>query len=200
MYRFFLAAVDLVPAAVVLIPFFLVMGGTVYRRAGRKCVFYCLFSLYLAAVFSLVGIPNITYVRFELNLNLIPVLGMAVDFKNCFLNVLLFMPMGFFLTVLWRDFREAGAVMRFGLGFSIAIELLQIFTYRATDVNDLITNTLGSFHGWMLAVRLLRGMPVVCMISNKNRRWELYAILLLSFSVMFFIHPYLSPAIWDRLL
>ena len=200
MYRFFLAAVDVIPAAVILVPFFLILSLTVYRRNWKKCVFYCLFSLYMATVFSLVGIPNVTYVRFELNLNLIPFVGIAGDFKNSCLNVLLFIPMGFFLPVLWRKFRRAGAAILFGTMMSLVIELLQIFTFRATDVNDLLTNGLGTFLGWKLAACLIRKAPAVRNMANHNRVGELYALLLITFAIMFFVHPYLSAAIWDRLL
>ena len=200
MYRFILASVDVVPAAVILIPVFLVLYGTVYNRDGKKCVLYCLFCLYLAAVFSLVGIPNVTYVRLELNLNLLPVWGIAGDFKNSILNVLLFIPLGFFLRILWRNFRKADAAVSFGLGLSLGIELLQIFTFRATDINDLITNGVGTFLGWKLAVGLARKMPAIRNLPDKNNVGELYICLAITFLVMFFAHPYLSALIWDRLL
>ena len=70
MIRVFLAAVDVVPAAIVLVPLFAGLYFTAYKHNFRKSALYCVFCLYLAAVFSLVGIPNVTYIRPEINLNL----------------------------------------------------------------------------------------------------------------------------------
>ena len=140
MYRFYLTAVDVVPAAVVLVPLFGVLYATVYGFDLWKSVLYCLFCLYMSAVFSLVGIPNVAYFRPELNLNLIPFVGMIQDLKNCVLNVVLFIPLGLFLPLLWERFRRMRSSIAFGCGLSLIIELLQMLTFRATDVNDIFTN------------------------------------------------------------
>ena len=195
MYRFFLAVVDIVPASIALLPLFLVLHYTAYGRDLRKTVFYCLFCLYMAAVFSLVGIPNITYFRPQVNLNLIPFAGMAADLKNSILNILLFVPLGFFLPVLWQRFRKGILSIAFGFGLSLNIELLQMLTFRATDVNDIITNTVGTLVGFLLAKPMIRKFPAV-----EEGKGIVYLLIGLSFCVMFFVHPFLSPLIWDTLL
>lgn len=200
MFRVMLAAMDVIPAAVVLVPVFLILYATVYRRNLRKSILYCLFSLYLAAVFSLVGIPNVTYIRMGFNLNLIPLLGMADDITNSALNVLLFIPLGFQLPVLWRKFRVMRSTVLFGLGMSLTIELLQMLTYRATDINDLITNGFGTLLGYLLAAGLIKRSPRVRDAVNEKKTGELYGVWAITFGVMFFLHPFLSSAIWDRVL
>ena len=195
MIRIYLAMVDIVPAAVVLIPIFLILYGTVYHRNNWQSVCGCLFCLYLSAVFSLVGIPNILYFRPEINLNLIPFYGIIADLKNSILNVALFVPLGCFLPVLWFRFRKFAPVVFFGFGLSLFIELLQMLTFRATDVNDLITNVLGTVIGFFIVKPFLMRLPE----SGKGRR-EVYALTGISFAVMFFLHPILSPLIWDRIL
>lgn len=195
MFRIFLAAVDVVPAALVLVPVFGVLYGTVYGRDLRKSVWYCLFCLYLSAVFSLVGIPNVTYVRPEMNLNLIPFAGIGEDLMNSVLNVALFVPLGFFLPMLWQRFRSLVLSAVFGFGLSLAIELLQLLTFRVTDVNDLITNTAGCVLGFLLAMGLSKRVPAV----EKGSR-DVYLLSGLAFGVMFFLQPLLSPLIWDRIL
>lgn len=195
MYRVFLALVDVVPAAVVLVPVFGLLYGTAYGYDLRKSVLYCLFCLYLSAVFSLVGIPNVTYFRPEINLNLIPIVGMIEDFKNSILNVVLFVPLGIFLPLLWQPFRRLRSSVVFGLGLSLSIELLQMLTFRTTDVNDLITNAAGCLLGFLLAKPLTNRYPPVERVSGA-----VYLLGMLSFGVMFFAHPFLSPLIWDRIL
>lgn len=195
MFRFYLAAVDVVPAAVVLLPLFLVFYCTIWKNEGRTCVWCCLFCLYLSAVFALVGVPNVKYVRLDVNLNLIPVLGLIADWKNSFLNIVLFVPLGFFLPVLWNRYRRFFPAFFFGLGLSLLIELLQMLTYRATDINDLITNALGTAVGFWLAKPVAEKVP-----AAAEGKAGAYALCALSFGVMFFLHPILSPMIWDRIL
>ena len=195
MYRFYLAAVDVIPAAVVLVPLFLILYVTSFKRNLIKSCLYCLFSLYLAAVFSLVGIPNVLYVRPEINLNLIPLLGIIDDLSNSLLNVLLFIPLGVFLPVIWAHYRNVKSTVYFGLGLSLIIEILQMLTYRATDVNDLLTNTAGAVIGFLLAKPMFRKLPAVGQDCA-----DAYRLLMVSFGTMFFLHPFLSPVIWDRIL
>lgn len=195
MIRIYLAAIDIVPAAVVLVPLFLLLHNTVYKRNLRKTILYCLFCLYFSAVMSLVGIPNVTYFRPDVNLNLIPFRGMVTDLKNSMWNVALFIPLGFFLPLLWEKYRVLKYTAGFGFGVSLFIELVQMLTFRATDVNDLITNVLGTLVGFLLAMSVVVKTP-----SVGERSRDAYTLFGLSFAVMFFLHPFLSPMIWDRIL
>ncbi|NLU64597.1 VanZ family protein [Rhodococcus sp. HNM0563] len=89
-------------------------------------------------------------------------------FMQLALNVLLFVPLGFFLRTLGgRGVVTAGAV---GLGLSAFIEFTQLTgvwglypcAYRVFDVDDLLTNTVGAIAGSMVALlvpRRLRGAP-----------------------------------------
>ena len=195
MYRIFLTVVDILPAAVVLVPVFCVLYGTVYQRDLRTSILHCLFCLYLTAVFSLVGIPNVTYFRPEVNLNLLPFAGMTEDLKNSILNVALFVPLGFFLPLLWQRFKNLRSVAAFGFGLSLTIELLQMLTFRATDVNDLITNVLGAMIGFLLS-KPLSGK----FLAIEKGIDDVYLLIALSFGTMFFLHPFLSPFVWDKII
>lgn len=195
MIRVYLAVVDVIPAALVLVPLFLILYATAYKHNLRKTVLYCLFCLYLSAVFSLVGIPNVMYFRPGLKLNLIPFYGIVNDLKNSFLNVILFLPLGFSLPLLWERFRKMTSAAWFGFALSLTIELLQMLTFRATDVNDLITNGAGTVMGFLLAKPFCRKNTAV----GEGSR-EPYVLCALSFGIMFFLHPILSPMLWDRIL
>ena len=72
-------------------------------------------------------------------------------------NIILFVPFGIFLPLLW-NFSYAKAV---GITFCISlfIETAQLFLPRGTDVDDLILNTLGALLGvlvYMLMKKILK--------------------------------------------
>ena len=195
MYRFYLAAVDMLPGALLLAPVYLILNKA-YFHDTRKSILYYLFSCYLSVLYVLVGLPNITYIRPEVNLNLIPIIGMIEDWKNSILNVLLFIPLGTALPVLWNQFRQRKNALLFGFGTSLAIELLQMLTFRATDVNDLITNTLGAYLGFFCAKRLLTKRQ----ITGFDNESEVILVIVCVLLVMFFVYPFASSALWDLIL
>ena len=67
---------------------------------------YMIFGFYLAVVLALVGFPNIIMLQMEFTVNLIPFIYMLSDLANACLNVLLFVPFGFILPMLWKEFRS----------------------------------------------------------------------------------------------
>lgn len=72
-------------------------------------------------------------------------------------NVLLFVPFGFLLPLLWLRLNRSWRVLALGAGTSLGIELAQIAMpgiHRA-DVDDVLLNTMGVGLGW-LALRLTR--------------------------------------------
>lgn len=72
-------------------------------------------------------------------------------------NTLIFTPLGFLPNLLWRPRWWKGLAVGFCTSF--AIELLQLFVNRSTDVDDLILNTLGAFTGGLAALLLARLAP-----------------------------------------
>ncbi len=66
------------------------------------------------------------------------------------LNVFMFMPLGFLLPFIWPKYKNFFFTTLTGLYFSLLIELCQLFNHRATDVDDLIMNTLGTMLGWVV--------------------------------------------------
>lgn len=195
MYRFYLAAVDMLPAALILIPFFWLLNRILFRNM-RKCISYYLFACYLAVVYVLVGLPSVSYIRLEVNLNLLPVIGMLGDWKNSILNIMLFVPIGMMLPLLWNHFRNFKRTVLFGFVMSVTIELLQILTYRATDVNDLITNTLGVYIGYLGSTALQRKFPT----PSENNTFELVIVIITVLLTMFFLYPFISAVFWDWIL
>ena len=151
--RFLLySLVDVLSAAVVALPLVWLYQRFRGERGWTRYVLSGLFVLYLCEMFDVVGIPAIQYIRWEPNISLIPFsdethwLGV-----QRVLNAVMFAPLGFLLPVLWRGCRKWSVTTLAGFLLSLTIEILQMFCFRATDVDDLLMNTLGAFLGYCLA-------------------------------------------------
>ena len=192
MYRVFAMCLEAGIASVILIPLFWLLNRCCFRNP-RRAFCYLIMSLYLAAVDAVVGLPSLLYIRFDRNINLMPFAYMFSDYRNSLLNILLFVPLGFFLPVLWKRFRSFLWTALFGLGFSLSIELLQLFTFRATDINDLMTNTAGTILGWCLGRLVLKLFPS---IRPSWKTKELAVVFGATFGVMFLAQPFLAEIIW----
>lgn len=151
--RFLLySLVDVLSAAVVAVPLVWLFQRFRGERGWTRYVLSCLFVLYLCKMFDVVGIPAAQYIRWEPNISLIPFsdethrLGV-----QRVLNAVMFAPFGFLLPVLWRGCRKWGVTTLAGFLLSLTIEILQMFCFRATDVDDLLMNTLGAGFGFFAA-------------------------------------------------
>lgn len=193
MYRLFLAGLDAAVASILVIPVFLILNRF-YFHNWKKTVLYTVFAVYLAGVYLVVGLPNVTYVRFEPNINLIPFLDIVSNLSETLLNVVLFLPLGFLTAILWKSFRNAKQNLLLGFCVSLGIEILQMFTFRATDVNDLITNTLGSLIGCCIGCVFLKLFPG---LSCDGRKADAAIVFSAVFCIMFFLHPFIAPLIWN---
>ena len=192
MYRIFAMCLEAGIAAVVLIPAFWLLNHC-YFHNSRRAVCCLVLSVYLAAVDAVVGLPSVLYIRFDQNINLAPFAYMFSDYKNSLLNVLLFVPLGFLLPVLWKGFRSFFRTAGFGLAFSLFIELLQLFTFRATDINDLMTNTTGAILGACLGRLVLKLCPA---IRPGWKTQEVFVVFGVTFAVMFLVQPFLAELVW----
>lgn len=193
MYRIISAGLDAALAAILLIPVFLILN-CIFFHSFRKSLLYYIFSVYLCGVYAVVGLPSLLDLTLDFNINLAPFLYMFSDLDQTILNVLLFIPLGFFLPVFWRCFRKFSRTLFFGFCFSLLIELLQIFTFRATDINDLMTNTLGTVLGWVLGVFLLKRFPSILPSSQTKSLDIIFAV---SFLLMFFVFPFAYNAVFE---
>jgi glycopeptide antibiotics resistance protein len=174
---------------IILFPVFCVLNKIRFHNT-KKTAQYFVFATYLAAIYLFVGMPTLQFMRFELSLTLIPFLPMLADLKNTILNIILFVPLGIMLPFLWKKYNTLKATLVFGLGMSLAIELLQFFTYRATDVNDIIANTFGTVVGYLIFTIASQFIPA--MKNFARRKNEIAVVALSVFVVMFFIQPYLA--------
>ena len=175
-------------AALPLIPVFGILDQKFFHNR-RKSLVYLIFSIYLATMYAAAGLPDITYYRFHPHYNLKPFLYMFTALETTWLNVLLFMPFGFFLPLLWKRYGSFFRTLLAGFSVSLFIEGMQIFTYRASDINDLITNTLGTILGYCIG-RIILLLFSEIRPEESNR--DIVPVFSVSFAVMFFLYPFLS--------
>ncbi|MDE5558724.1 MAG: VanZ family protein [Ruminococcus sp.] len=77
-------------------------------------------------------------------------------FMQIFLNIILFIPLGFLLPMISERFRSLWITAVIGFIFSAGIETMQYITGRGlTEVNDVINNTAGALVGYILYVGVM---------------------------------------------
>jgi glycopeptide antibiotics resistance protein len=192
MYRIYTTGIETAAASAILIPILFLYQIFIFHNI-KKTAAYILFSLYLAAICFLVGFPNIAGMRIVLSHNFIPLRGMLTDITNSYLNVLLFIPLGIFVPCLWPEYRSMMKTVGLGLMTSLGIEILQIFTFRATDINDVITNVAGTMIGYLIGRLIIKRFPQLNWLGCKER--ELYLLYVTVGVVMFFSQPFIQSVL-----
>ena len=75
------------------------------------------------------------------------------------LNVILFIPLGFFLPMLFMRYDKIGKVALTGFFISLSVEIFQMFDCGSSDINDLITNTAGACLGFLIYKLISKVVP-----------------------------------------
>ena len=59
-------------------------------------------------------------------------------------NVIMFVPLGFFMSALWKKFRPLWRCLLWGAGITVCVELIQLFALVGScDFDDLMLNVVG---------------------------------------------------------
>ncbi|WP_276923615.1 VanZ family protein [Faecalibaculum rodentium] len=124
------------------------LKGAGHPASGLHTAGVFLFVYYLSGLWWMTGIGPLQ--PLAPRLVLVPFADMIQGPVDTALNVVLFVPLGFFLPWLWRTFDGLKQTALTGFLLSLGIELLQVFGLGITDINDLITNTLGTILGYGL--------------------------------------------------
>ena len=154
-----------------LVPF-LIIGGILLhdrRKKGegisRGTVLPTLvFALALTGVWTATGSGTLyDLLRFQppvprAQINLVP-FSRTVDPAGYFLNIVMLVPAGFLIPLLMGERGSFFKTCLSGFLISALAEISQLFNHRSTDVDDLLTNTLGAALGWTLFLlwKKLRG-------------------------------------------
>lgn len=128
--------------------------GLVRARADWLKLF--VFAVYIAGVFYFTGTGTLYNIRQYgmgtdvLQYSLVPFSAAAIDIEGYLLNILLFLPLGFLLPLLWPNYNRFWRILLFGAALSLLIEFSQLLNIRSTDIDDLLLNTLGALLGFLL--------------------------------------------------
>lgn len=190
--------VDKLLGAVVALPIILIFLFCIDRdRLKKKWFWAVLFVMYMNAMLNVVGIPSAQYIRWNPEINWIPFQDISsANIVGMVLNVLMFVPFGAFLPIYFAKFRKVSATALVGLLMSFTIELLQLFTFRVTDIDDLIMNTLGTLLGY--------GIGAVIVHNQKDEAadhdvMKLIAIIGIGIVVVAFVNEPLTTAVYHLL-
>ncbi len=125
-------------------------SGSMYKKL---CV--VIFSIYIVCVYhltdtgTLFDILKYHFTHIQDSLNLTPFPYYINEFTH-FLNILLFVPFGFLVPMIWKKMNNIFYVFGSGLLLSVLIEASQLLNLRITDVDDLIMNVGGALAGFII--------------------------------------------------
>ena len=166
-----------------------------------------MFSYYLWAVLSITGPGNILDIGSQRDtiISLIPFKFRKME--NMFeliANTILFIPLGVLLPSLWKKFESFSNTVLVGFGLSLIIEMLQLLNIRATDIDDLIMNTLGAIIGYIIYSLLFKKFTSKFKLKNNtsdNLFIKYNAEIFISIIILlnFFIVPFVDKIIYKTI-
>lgn len=110
-------------------------------------------------------------------------------------------PVGIFLPLLYKKYHHMKTVALTGFLFSLAVEIVQMFGWGSSDINDLMTNTAGACIGFLVYCLLSRILPANLKKQLQSSRVNAVAEVLLfaicTFAIMvtaqtWFVHDVLN--------
>ena len=148
----------LYPLFCILLPcmlYVLIQTKGFHRRTNFiHMIWVFIFLYYVYLILETTGIGTIWEIglypgmKLQEEINLIPFRdGISL---SMILNVVMFMPLGFLLPLLWKEYQSLVRTAIIGFCFSCGIEFCQLFNRRVSDVDDLLMNTLGAILGWLI--------------------------------------------------
>ena len=110
------------------------------------------------------------------------------------LNIVLFVPMGLFLPLLYKKYNKFKTVVITGILFSVSIELVQMFNWGASDINDVMTNTMGACLGYLIYSIISKILPDKLDRQLKSKKVnafiEVFLLSVCIFVIMVTVQPW----------
>ena len=154
----------------------LILYFFIRKKSGRKqSIFHIIavfvFCYYLFGILTVTGIGYTSTISFRPQISIIPFCGMISGPIDTILNLVLFVPL-----------------------FSLSIEIVQMFGWGATDINDLIINTAGACLGYLIYYLVSKILPINfrkrLQSENVNDMVEIMLYAIYIFIVMITVQPW----------
>ena len=177
----------------VLIVYFLLLS--IFRRKQKPlhivtCFVFC---FYLFLIIAATGIGNTTASSFSPEIIMVPFRDLFRAPMHVILNIAAFVPFGIFLPLLYKRCRNIKMAAVTGFLFSLCIELVQMFGWGATEIDDLIANTFGICLGYYSYCLIRKGMHKdfgeQFQAVNINDTVELFLLSACTFLIMALVQP-----------
>ena len=174
-------------------------SGKVQSLLHTVAVF--VFGYYLFGLLTVTGIGFTCTMNFHPNISWTPFIGMITGPIDTILNVILFVPLGFFLPLLYKKYHNIKAIALTGLLLSLAVEFVQMFDWGSSDINDLMTNTAGACVGFWIYFLLSKILPANLKKQFQSRKVnamvEVFFFAICTFVIMvtaqtWFVHSVLN--------
>lgn len=204
MTRLYSIGLETLAGLIFLLPLLLLLIKLGHGKLGKpRTILLLLFVTFLTAVFAATGVLSLSNLVTDYSVNIIPLRGAVLGLGQFCLNILLFLPLGLLLPLLWYHFTNWKIVALYGFSLSLFIEISQLFTYRSSDFDDLLANTLGAVLGFFLIKLVAAKTPLSLatpQVGEKSWPYQAYALALLTFLVMFLLQPFIADLFWSWLI
>lgn len=167
------------------------------KKTNKKhLVWVYVFLIYLFLCLTIAGIGSIwdigrceSIIRTE-EINFIPFSSEGI--MTYILNIIMFMPLGFLLPLIWKNMRKLKTVVLTSFVYSFSIEICQLFNRRTTDIDDLLMNVTGAIIGFFIYKAFMK------LLKRKNKeendfslsKYEPIIYLVLSILGTFFLYKW----------
>lgn len=145
-------------------------------------------------ILTVTGIGYTSTISFRPQISLIPFVGMITGPIETILNIVLFVPMGLFLPLLYKKYNKFKTVVITGILFSVSIELVQMFNWGASDINDVMTNTMGACLGYLIYSIISKILPDKLDRQLKSKKVnafiEVFLLSVCIFVIMVTVQPW----------
>ena len=145
----------LIPLLIVLVLFRNTQNKKGVSYTQYSFIAMVVFAVYLVGVYHFTGAGTIydgLMYQFEWRqdqLNWIP-FSNNIDVIAYILNVVLFIPLGLLVPIIWEKLNKFSNILATGFLFTILIEASQLLNNRRTDIDDIILNVMGAVVGFGL--------------------------------------------------
>ena len=170
------------------------------KKAGnsklRHFVWVYIFLLYLALFYHVADVGTIENLRNFGGSAEFYSSSFADDMSSFAFYLMLSIPLGVLLPLIWSEFRSTKIITMVSFAFSLIVKLSPLGTLQSVNIGDLFASTLGAVIGYLLFkgvyIFLNKGIDfnVRGRTSSFSIRYEAICYLILSFlGVFIFYHP-----------